>query len=108
MNDPLSVTGLMKFRAPAWWWLRDNFKLPSVLTLLGLVAGSGGFLWHQHTAIVKLEERPDLGPQINGLAARLDADEKSWADHNGRIQSLERWQDRVTNLAESPPRRRHH
>jgi len=41
-----------------------------------------------------------------GLATRLDADEKAWADHNGRIEGLERWQDRVTNVAESPPRRR--
>ena len=101
-----SVTSLLKRVDPAWWWLRANFKLPSLAVIASLVACAGGWLLHEHLALGELAKRPDLGPQIAGLAARLDADEKAWADHNGRIEALERWQDRVTNVAESPPRRR--
>lgn len=104
--DPGSVTSLLKRVDPAWWWLRENFKIPSVLTIVGIIGAAGGWLLHEHLVLVKLSERPDLAPAMAGLATRLDADEKAWADHNGRIEGLERWQDRVTNVAESPPRRR--
>jgi len=91
---------------PTWWWLRENFKLPSVGVIAGLLLGGGGWLLHEHLALEELARRPDLGPQLAGLAARLDADERAWADHSGRIAGLERWEDRVTTVAEERRRRR--
>jgi len=103
----------LKRTSPFWWWLRKNFTLPAVLAIAGLLAGGMTWLWKQHSAIEELRRRPDLGPQLAGLAARMDADELERAgqrqkldDHDGRLGRLEQNWDHAGLIA-SERRRRH-
>lgn len=111
--DELGATAVLKRAAPAWWWLRKNFTLPAVLTIAGILAASATWLWHQHQAIEDLRRRPDLGPQLAGLAARLDANELERArqreqlkDLAGRTERLEENWDRAGLIASERRRRR--
>lgn len=109
----LGATAILKRTAPAWWWLRKNFTLPAVLAICGILAASSAWLWRQHVAIEDLRQRPDLGPQLAGLAARMDANELERArlrerldDYGDRIERLEQNWDHA-GLVASERRRRH-
>jgi len=96
--DDLGATAVLKRTAPAWWWLRQNFTLPAVLAIAGILAGSAAWLWKQQGVIEELRRRPDLGPQLAGLAARMDADELERA---GQRQQLKDQGERTARLEEN-------
>ena len=109
----LGATAVLKKVAPAWWWLRKNFTLPAVLAIAGILAASSTWLWRQHMAIEDLRARPDLGPQLAGLAARMDANELERATQREQLKDLgerigrleENWDH--AGLIASERRRRH-
>jgi len=94
-------------RLPALAWLRQNFTLPAVVTIAGLVAGGSAWLWNQHEAIKELQRRPDLGPQLAGLAARLDQDERNLlaGRYEERIAKMEGYWEDAGKIARERVRR---
>jgi hypothetical protein len=62
-EDP-GATAVLRRIAPGWAWLRDNFKLPALVTIAGLVAaGVVGYL--------QVINRPDLTPRLEKIEAAL-------------------------------------
>lgn len=55
-EDP-SATAVLRRVAPGWAWLRENFKLPALLTIGGLLVGAGSFLLSEHLAIRELDHK---------------------------------------------------
>ena len=98
LANELGATAILKTRAPAWWWLRKNFTLPAVLAIGGILAASSTWLWRQHESIEDLRKRPDLGPQMAGLARRMDADELERAAQRQKLQDFD---ERIGRLEEN-------
>jgi hypothetical protein len=85
---------VLKRAAPAWWWLRRSFTLPSVLTLAGILAGGASWIWSQHTAIRDLRQRvagiEDQTPQLDKLSASIQAIERDQAATEARLVDFNR------------------
>lgn len=109
------ATAIMRRVAPVWWWLRENFKWPAVVTIAGMLVTSGGFLLSQHLAIIRLSDQVAAIPRpppvdLSGITARLDGIER-WraaaeahnSDQDGHISSLESVVYRATAVADSTP-----
>lgn len=87
--DDQGATAVLRRVAPGWGWLRDNFKLPALLTIAGLVAaGVVGYL--------QVINRPDLAPRITALEASIASIQQSQAaakqeaeDFNRRVAAQE-------------------
>jgi hypothetical protein len=93
---------------PTWWWIRENFKLPSLGAIAGVLATGGVWIWHQHTDLVALEEQLKglaTADQVRELAAHVDRLGDQLGDQGDRIERLEVNWDRVTEVAEIPVRR---
>lgn len=126
-SEELGVTGILKRRAPAWWWLRKNFTLPAVLAIGGILAGAGSWLWAQHTAIrdlrrdlkelVDADRAPELGqldtrinkleldnaalaPRLNAFDARMAAQEHEWQV----VHDAAQWRPRASQTGRPPNR----
>lgn len=117
MTSELDPAASAVFRrvAPAWWWLRENFKWPALVTIAGMLVTSGGFLLSQHLAIVRLSDQVAALPKpapvdLSGITSRLDALER-WrsaaeahnSDQDGHISGLESVVYHATDVAESTP-----
>lgn len=110
-----SVTAVLKAADPLWWWLRENFKLPSVLALVGCLVTAGGWIYTQHQDLEQLKKH-DPGPKLEEIAGQLSAVlqaqsamQQRLEDFGDRIDRQERrWErvDQVADQAGSPPRRR--
>lgn len=98
--------------APGWAWLRDNFSLPAVVSIAGIVLAAGvGYL--EQRADLKAIRRADPTKRLE----RLEADLKTLLqDHAADRQQLEdlasevaaqraQW-DRVERVAETVPAHR--
>jgi hypothetical protein len=89
-----SVTSLLKRADPAWWWIRENFKLPSVLTIAGMLVSGGAWLWTQHSNVRDLEKRvvaiKDPTPRFDRLEARTQALELDAAAAKQRAEDFSR------------------
>lgn len=114
MEEPAasSVTARLKRADPAWWWLRENFKLPAVLTIAGCVLSSGAWLWTQHTDLVELKSH-DPGPKLEAIAGELAELLRTQAvmqqrleDFAQRIDAQERRWEHVEEVADAPPHRK--
>jgi hypothetical protein len=106
--DP-TATATFRRVAPGWAWLRDNFSLPAVLSIAGIVIAAG---------VGYLEQRADLKAIRNAdptqRLERLEADVKTLLEQHAadrqQLQDLAvevaaqraQW-DRVEKVAESVP-----
>lgn len=106
-----SVTSRLKVADPLWWWLRENFKLPSLITIAGCLLTSAAWLYTQHADLVQLKAH-DPGPELKAIAEQLAAVLRSQSamqqrldDFALRIDAQERRWERVESIAETPPRR---
>jgi hypothetical protein len=112
--DP-AASAVFRRVAPAWWWLRENFKWPALVTIAGVLVTSFGFLESQHLAIVRLSDQVAALPKpapvdLSGVYARLDSLEQWRAgaeahkvDQDEHIAGLESVVYRATAVAESTP-----
>lgn len=116
--DP-GATGILKLRAPLWWWLRENFTLPAVLAIGGILAGSAAWLWAQHTAIRDLKQQvagiANPGPKLEGLETRVNSLELDRAalkpqlgEFTRRLGEQDQKWARVEDAAEIRVPHRHH
>lgn len=101
--DAGSVTAILKRTDPLWWWLRENFKLPSLISLAVVLAGAGSWIYVQRSDLAGIETA------IKGLAttAQVAALGEKLDDQGDRLDRLERnWDDAGRVAAEFKPRRR--
>ena len=108
-EEPLSVTSILRRSDPLWWWLRENFKLPSLLALLACVATSAGWIYTQHLDLRLLKEH-DPGPKLQEIAGQLSEVLQAQSgmrqrleDFGDRIDRQERKWERVEAVAAAPP-----
>lgn len=95
---------------PTWWWLRENFKLPSLATIAGVLASAGVWIWSQHTALERLAGKLDglaTADQVAALAGSVNVLRAQVGDQGDRLDRLERnWDDAGRVLDQYPARRR--
>lgn len=105
-DDP-TATALLKRTAPAWYWLRENFSLAAVLTIVGILGAAGGYIVTLRTRVVVLETEvihitkivPDSGV-LATLKTKID-------DHEERLSRLEDdWDYAGRKASELGPHRR--
>ena len=114
MTTEESVTARLRRVDPVWYWLRENFRLPSVFAIAACLATSAAWLYTQHTDLVQLKAH-DPGPQLDQIAARLSAVLQAQAvmqqrldDFAQRLDDQARRWERVDEIADAPPRHGRH
>ncbi|MGH8210659.1 MAG: hypothetical protein ACREU6_13905 [Steroidobacteraceae bacterium] len=107
-DPPLSVTGVLKRSDPVWWWLRENFRLPSLIAIATCVLTGAGWVYVQHLDLDQLKQH-DPGPKLEAIAGQLSAVMQSQSamqqrleDFGERIDRQERKWERVESVAEAP------
>lgn len=100
-DDPESTTSILRRRAPVWAWLRENFKLPAVLTISSLVIAGGGYIVSLKTRVVVLETKvvPFVAGQVEVAAIRATMEQ-----HEHRISELETDFGHARQIAGDPPK----
>lgn len=101
-DDQHRLTVVLKKLSPTWAWVRANFTLPAVLTILGILGAAAAYIITLRTRVTVLESEvthivtiaPDQA-KLAALAQRVD-------DHEGRIKRLEAGYDRAQNEVEKP------
>lgn len=109
-----AVTSLLKRYDPLWWWLRENFKLPSIITIAGCLLTSAAWLYTQHTDLT-LQQKRDPEPHLQVIEAQLSevlqaqsAMKQQLADFGQRIDRQDQKWQRAEEAAEIRiPGRRH-
>jgi hypothetical protein len=112
-TDPGSITGVLRRVDPVWWWLRENFRLPSLVAIAGCLLTSAAWIYSQHMDLEQLKKH-DPGPQLAAIATQLSAVlqaqsamQQRLEDFGERIDRQEARWDRVDQIATEPPRPRH-
>lgn len=106
-----SVTALLKRTDPLWWWLRENFKLPSLAAIASVVAGSVLWIYNQRADLRALQAQQKTlatSDQVAAVQSSLEAIRTQLDDHGDRLDRLERnWDDagRVAAEIRVRPRR---
>ncbi len=108
-------TQTLRRLAPGWAWLRDNFKLPAVLSIAGVIlVGGVGYL--EQRADLKAIRKADPTQRLERLEAKLTrlledhaADRRQLQDLAAEVAYQRAEWDRVEKVAEAEPapRRRH-
>jgi len=90
-----SATVVLKRLSPGWAWVRENFKLPALLTILGCAGAAGIWIWSQHTDLQDLKKH-DPAPALEKIDAKLSevletqaAMKQQLSDFGGRIAAQE-------------------
>lgn len=104
-----SVTAILKATDPAWWWLRENFKLPSLVAIAVCIATSAAWIYAQHLDLQQLKTH-DPGPKLEAIAAQLSevlqaqsAMQQRLEDFGQRIDRQEARWERVDQVAQADP-----
>lgn len=104
-----SITAILKATDPAWWWLRENFKLPSLVAITGCLLTSAAWIYSQHLDLDQLKKH-DPGPKLEEIAGRLSevlqaqsAMQQRLEDFGERIDRQERRWERVDQVADATP-----
>jgi hypothetical protein len=80
-SDDQGATAVLRRVAPGWAWVRENFKLPALITIGGLVgAGVVGYL--------QVINRPDLTPRLEKIEAALQAIKESQAAEQQQLADV--------------------
>jgi len=105
-----SVTAILKRADPLWWWLRENFKLPSLISLALAIAGAGSWIYVQRSDLAGLDRQIKnlaTSDQVSAVGESLKALSVQLDDQGDRLDRLERnWDDAGRVAAEFKPRRR--
>jgi Tfp pilus assembly protein PilO len=94
-----------------WWWLRENFKLPSLAAIASVVAGSGLWIYNQRADLHALQAQQKTlatSDQVATVQSSLEALRTQLEDQGDRLDRLERnWDDAGRVAAETRvPKRR--
>lgn len=97
--------------SPTWAWVRANFTLPSVLTILGILGGAAMYVINLRTRVTVLEETVTIVRQVAPDSTALAVLRQRVVDHDRRIETLEgAWTAAVkeahTPLPQPAPRRK--
>jgi DNA polymerase III epsilon subunit-like protein len=109
-TDPGSVTSLLRRADPVWWWLRENFKLPSLAAIASVLAGAGVWLYNQRADVHGLEAQLKTlatSDQVAAVQRDVAGMRSDINDHDSRIDRIERYLDQAHAVAQERPRRRH-
>jgi hypothetical protein len=105
-----SVTRILRVKARGWYWLRENFSLPAVLTILGAVGTLGSWCIHLNTKVAVQEGEIHfiriIMPDKSALAAvqaTLSAHSTALSEHETRITQLEADYDTARTVAGTAP-----
>lgn len=107
-SDVGSITSLLKRADPVWWWLRENFKLPSLAAIAGIVATAGLWLYNQRADLHAMQSQLQTlatSDQVAALDRSLVGIRADLDDHAGRIDRIERYLDQAHAVALERPRR---
>lgn len=106
-----SVTATLKAADPVWWWLRENFRLPSLVAIAGCLVTSAAWIYSQHLDLEQLKKH-DPGPKLEAIAEQLSqvlqaqsAMQQRLEDFGQRIDRQEARWDRVDQVAQAEPSR---
>lgn len=89
-----SPTMVLKRAAPAWYWVRKNFSLASVLTILGILGTGGAYVISLKTRVVVIEREVRDIKEVVPASAAVATLAAQVEDHKGRIERLEKnWDD---------------
>lgn len=109
-SDVGSITSLLKRADPVWWWLRENFKLPSIAVILSIAGGAGAWIYTQRADLHALQAQQKTlatSDQVAGVASSLEGLRVQLEDQAGRLDRLERnWDDAGRVAAEIRVKRR--
>lgn len=84
-----TATAVLKRASPFWYWVRANFSLPALFTLLGVVGAAGSYIASLKTRVVVLEHEVVHITQIVPDSATIVALKTRVDDHEGRIKRIE-------------------
>jgi hypothetical protein len=108
-----SPTAVLERLAPGWAWLRENFKLPAVVAIGGLVLSSGAWIYSQRTDIESLQKRDPtahlerIEGQLSEVLQTQSAMKEQLTEFGRRIDSQDHKWERVEEAAEiRVPRKR--
>jgi hypothetical protein len=98
-----TATVVLKRAAPAWYWLRKNFSLASVLTIAGIVGGAGGYIIHLQTRVVIVERDVRTIKEIVPSSAAIATLTSQVQEQGERIARLEKnWDDAAQSAGSAP------
>lgn len=110
--DPFSATEVLRRVSPAWYWVRQNFTLPAVLTIAGVMVSAAGYIISLRTRVIVLQTEVTHIVQVAPDRAALAAISQRVDDHEQRIARLEGDWDHAGQVGAQPvprpnPWRRH-
>jgi flagellar motility protein MotE (MotC chaperone) len=111
-SEDENATQTLRRIAPGWAWLRDNFSLPAVLSIAGIVlAGAVGYL--EQRADLKALRSADptkrlerLEADVRDLLEQHAAEQQQLQDVAKEVAAQSELWARVERVAESEPQRR--
>ena len=107
LSEAESTTVVLRRLSPAWAWVRDNFKLPALLAIAGIVAGAGSWLWQQQLELAQLKKSMfDPRPRLETLERDQAALRQQLDDLQPRVEQQDENWARVYGIAAEPARRR--
>lgn len=105
------LTVVLKNLSPGWAWLRANFTLPSVLTILGILGGAAMYVINLRTRVTVLEETVTIVQKVAPESTALAVLQQRVVDHDRRLGQLESaWTHAATEATKPdlpPPAPRH-
>jgi hypothetical protein len=106
--EEFSVTAILKRSDPLWWWLRENFRLPSLIAIATCVLTATAWIYTQHLDLRLLKEH-DPGPKLEEIAGQLSAVlqaqsamQQRLEDFGQRVDRQEHKWERVEEVAAAP------
>jgi hypothetical protein len=112
VTDPGSITGALRRIDPVWWWLRENFRLPSLVAIAGCVVTSAAWIYSQHLDLEQLKKHDpsakleEIAGQLSAVLQAQSAMQQRLEDFGDRIDRQEARWDRVDQVAEATPHKR--
>lgn len=98
-----TTTATLRRVAPAWAWLRENFKLPAVLTICGVLIGWALDRFSLSARVTVLEQHWHTIERVVPDSAAAAALNQRVDDLDGRIGRIETNWDDARNAAALPP-----
>jgi|GEM_PF-5225685 len=101
-----TATQVLRRISPAWGWARENFKLPALVTIGGLLVSSGGWIFWQRSDIEALKKRDPtahlerIEAQLSEVLQTQSAMKQQLADFGQRIDRQDQKWLRVEEAAE--------
>lgn len=101
-EDHTTTTTLRRI-APAWAWLRENFRLPAVLTIAGVLIGWAADRFSLSARVSVLEDHWHTIEKTAAVTTQVAVQNQRIDDLGERVGSLEKdWND-ARNAAALPP-----